>query len=258
MAKKKKKLRVAQRGVMTTPDMTEEEISVKQCNVAYERYGEKYRIKDHVPDAIFDPVIILPPKPSDIKSIINYGKPKKERKFPYYSDDYIDLMTQRNEDGTYKYPDFFEQEIERRKHGLFFFNANRLEWVTGHHYMTLQYWRIPVPNMETERMERERPFFIDAQRDWWYAMNYIRKDKRCVGMIYIGYRRSGKTVNAMAEGYWDTTENRESVYIIQSKNQDDAEDVFFKLIESWELLPPFLKPIDDGSTKQKKKLVFSQ
>jgi hypothetical protein len=256
MAKKKKRLKIAQKP-RTYANLPEEEIAIKECSRAYANYGEKYKITDYVPDAIFDPVIILPSKPADITSIVSYGKPKVERKFPYYTDEYIELMTQKNEDGTYKHPDFFQQEIERRKNGLFFFNGNRLEYVTGHHYMTLQYWRIPVPNKETGRVERDRPFFIDAQRDWWYAMHQIRQEKRCLGMIYIGYRRSGKTVNAMAEGYWDTTENRESIYIIQSKNEDDAEEVFFKLIESWELLPPFLKPIDDGSTKQKKKLVFS-
>lgn len=237
--------------------LAEEDIPKWECKNAYNKYGQRYIIKEHVPDAIFDPVIVLPPKPEDMTKIVNYGLPKKERKFPYYTDEYIEMMQAKHEDGTYKYPNFFEQEIERRKHGLFFFNGSRLEWVTGHHYMTLQYWRIQALNEATGRMDRERPLFIDAQRDWWWAMDAVRKDKKCLGMIYIGYRRSGKTVNAMAEGYWDTTENRESIYIIQSKNEDDADDIFDKLIESWELLPPFLKPIDEGGTKQKTKLVFS-
>jgi hypothetical protein len=238
--------------------ITPEEIPIWECQHAYNKYKKKYKITDRVPDAIFGAEIILPDKPEKIETIINYGLPKKERKFPYYSDDYIELMTSRNENGSYKYPDFFRQEINRRVNGLFFFNGNKLEYVTGHHYMTLQYWRIPTPDPVTKRMKRDRPYFIDAQRDWWYAMKTVREDDKSLGLIYIGYRRSGKTVNAIAEGYWDTTENRESVFPIQSKTLEDSEKIFLKLVESWELLPPWLKPIDDGATTQKKKLHFKQ
>lgn len=230
---------------------------ISECKKAYDKYKEKYVITEHVPDAIFGPVIHRPPKPKDVTKIVNYGLPKKKRKFPFYTDDYVDRMTARDENGKYLYPEFLAQEVDRRMNGLFFFNGNTLEWVTGHHYMTLQYWKIPSPDPKTKRMRRERPMFIDAQRDWWYAMREVRRLEKALGMIYIGYRRSGKTVNAIAEGYWDATENEESVFPIQSKTEADAAKVFTKLIDSWKLLPAFLKPIDDGSTTQAKKLVFA-
>ena len=236
-------------------NITDKEQFESECISAWSKYKERYDLKKKVKEAVWHKPFILPKKPEDPSSIINYGLPKKERKFPYYSDDYVNRMTAKNEHGEYRYPDFMRKEIERRLNGLFFYNGDKLEWITGHHYMTLQYWKIPVP-AEGNRVKRGKPFFVDAQRDYWYAMRAMRADKRSFGLIYIGYRRSGKTANTMAEGYWDSTENEDSIFPIQSKTEKDAKKVFNKLIESWKLLPAPWKPNDDGSTTQSSKLAF--
>lgn len=237
-------------------EYTEQEKSIKECESAWRKYKVKYDLKKHVKDAEWHSVFVRPKKPEDPSSIQNYGKPIKERKFPYYSDEYIDRMYSKDETGKHKYPEFIKEEINRRLNGFFFYNKDRLEWITGHHYMTLQYWKIPVPDSKTGRMKRGKPSFIDAQRDVWYAIKAMREDDKSLGLIYIGYRRSGKTAIALAEGYWDTTENEESIFPIQSKTEKDAIKVFDKLIQSWKLLPPILRPVDDGSTTQSRKLVF--
>ena len=226
-----------------------------QCLKAWNKYKRVHKIAVKVPDAIYPfQGMKKPPKPTDYKSIANYGLPKKERKFPYYTDEYVDrIMAQ---EGSEVYTNFVLQEQDRRMNGFFFYNGDKLEWITGHHYMTLQYWKIPIPDKKTNRMRRGKPFFIDAQRDLWYALSEMRNDKHCYGLMIVGYRRFAKTVTALAEGYWDATENTESVFPIQSKTLEDSEKVFKKLTESWELLPPFLKPVDDGSTKQARKLIF--
>lgn len=227
----------------------------KECYHAWKVYRKTHKIAKKVPDAIFPfEGMMKPPKPEDYTKIANFGLHKKHRKFPYYTDEYVDrIMAQ---EGSETYSKFIAQEYDRRVNGFFFYNKDKLEWITGHHYMTLQYWKIPIPNEKTGRMERGKPFFIDAQRDLWYALREMRLDKKCFGLMIVGYRRFAKTVTALSEGYWDTTENEESVFPIQSKTLEDSEKVFKKLTESWELLPPFLKPVDDGSTKQAKKLIF--
>lgn len=227
-----------------------------ECRTAWRKYRQVYDPKKKVSDLVWHEPFNLPPKPSDPETIANYGKPKKERKFPYYSDEYVQRMSSKDDKGNYRYPEWVKEEIRRRFEGFFFFNGDKLEWVTGHHYMTMQYWKIPIPDKKTKRMKRGKPYFIDAQRDYWYAMNAMRIDEDSMGMMVIGYRRFSKTVTALAEGYWDATENEESVFPIQSKTEKDAEKVFTKLIDSWKLLPAFLKPVDDGSTSQSKKLVF--
>ncbi len=227
----------------------------KECYNAWNHYRKHHSIAKKVPDSIFVfEGFKKPVKPEDYKSIVNYGLPKKERKFPYYTDEYVGRMMA--QEGSEAYDKFVNQEYERRMNGFFFYNGDKLEWITGHHYMTLQYWKIPIPDKASGRMKRGKPFFIDAQRDLWYAMREMRLDKACFGLMVIGYRRFAKTVTALSEGYWDATENEESVFPIQSKTLEDAEKVFKKLTESWELLPPFLKPVDDGSTKQARKLIF--
>ena len=234
----------------------------KDCRRAYRKYKEEYDPKEVCPDFIFPSIFHLPPKPSTPEEIANYGKDKKDRKFPYYSEEYINRMSSKTDKGDYRYPEWMREELRRRKDGFFFYNGDKLEWVTGHHYMTLQYWKIPVPNKRvgrSTRLIRGNPWFIDAQRDMWYAINECRKNNvlgKTFGIDMVGYRRFSKTANALSEGYWDATENAESVFPIQSKTEKDAKKVFDKLIQSWQLLPSFLKPVDDGSTKQSSKLVF--
>ena len=242
---------------------------IADCQRAYDKYLRGYKIKDRVPDAIWDFEIIRPPRPSNPKKIANWGKPKKERKFPYYSDDFIKEMTEysnlsEHDDSNIKsrliYKKFLDEEWRRRNEGFFFYNENILEYITGANYCTLQYWKIPktVKINGVKRKYRGQPDFRDSQRDLFYALAYARADDSCAGLCYISNRRAGKTTAILSDGYWDTTGNRESRMAIQSKTKDDSIETFTKLVDSWKWLPIWFKPVDKGFTSSKSELVFGE
>lgn len=174
--------------------------SSKECREAYENYRRRYVIQDVVPDAVWDFPIIRPEKPKHITRIQNFGKPKSERKFPYYSKAFINEMEELGrssdkQDGE-KFNTFVAEEWRRRYEGFFFFNGDILEYITGHHYCTLQYWKIQA-SKEIDgvyRKGRYQPDFRDAQRDVFYCMDNARRDNKCAGLAYISGRRSGKAL----------------------------------------------------------------
>lgn len=234
----------------------------KECLAAYEAYDPRYNIKEHVPDAVWDFTYFKPAKPKNYRKIANYGLPKEKRKFPYYSDDFIAKMEHlaRTDSESQEYISFVEEEWKRRLNGFFFYNGDKLEWVTGRHYCRLQYWKIPATRevRGVKRKGRYQPDFIDAQRDVHYFFDHARKDEYCAGLCYVGFRRSGKSDIAISEGYWDTTEHEESVFYLQSKNEDDAKKLFKKIVDSWKKIPIWFKPIDTGSTTQANILYFGE
>jgi hypothetical protein len=230
----------------------------QECKRAYDAYERRYEIKKKVPDAVWDFPYIRPEKPKTATKIANYGLKKKDRKFPYYSQEFIGKME--SKEGTDEYMEFIEQEWDRRINGFFFYNGDRLEWITGHHYCMLQYWKIQATKKirGVFRKGRYQPDFRDSQRDIFYAIDYARKDENCAGLVYIAARRSGKTNAALSEGYWDTTENPESKFCIQSKTQEDAKNQFKKLVDSWKKIPVWFKPSDTEETTQSNKLWFGE
>lgn len=244
----------------------------RECREAYENYKRKYIIQDVVPDAVWAYPIILPEKPKDITKIAGYNKDKKDRKFPYHSDELIEEMKQRgstlsrewgsgNKTATDPiYEAFLKEEWRRRREGFFFFNGDKLEYVTGHHYCTLQYWKIPATKIKNGRPRKGRhlPDFRDSQRDIFYAVDYAMKDPKCYGLCYIARRRDGKSNTGLSVGYWDTTENEISRFAIQSKNYEDAKKQFKTLVNAWRHIPFWFKPEDTGETRKETKLVFGE
>ena len=91
-----------------------------------------------------------------------------------------------------------------------------------------------------------------------YATEIARLSDSSIGVLYYSMRRSGKTVYGISDGYWDTTENNESVFPIQSKTAPDAKKVFKKLVDSWKRLPKYWRPEDGGATEVKSSLEFSE
>lgn len=233
-----------------------------QCLEAWEKYERRYVIKEHVPDAVWDTPIIRPEKPKNYKKIVNYGNKKVDRKFPYYSNSFIKMMEEKGKSSIssdkLEYSKFIKEEWRRRYEGLFFYNGDILEYITGRHYCTLQYWKIQVTTTidGVKRKRRLQPFFRDNQRDAFYAMRSARLDNKSAGICYISNRRSGKSNSVMSEGYWDTTENPEAIFAIQSKTEKDAKKVFKKVIDSWSRVPYWFKPQDTEETTQASKLYF--
>ena len=88
-----------------------------------------------------------------------------------------------------KYIDYIENEFKRREEGFWFYNKDIPTYVTGTHYMYLQWSKIDVG--QPDFREANRLFFI-----FWEA---CKADTRCYGMCYLKNRRSGFSFMASGE-----------------------------------------------------------
>lgn len=234
---------------------------ILECKEAWTAYEPTYVLTDRVPDAIWEFPIERPEKPKEYKEIANYGLPKEERKFPLMTKreiaKYEALSVSNNPSDIDEYKEFVHREWDRRINGFFFYNGDVLEWITGWNYVWLQNWWIAGIDPETRRMGEIRPKFKDAQRDVFYIFWWMGSQRRMAGLIWLSFRRFGKSILAMFAGFMDTTENPKSRFALQHKNKEDGEKAFKKfVIEGWKKLPLWYKPVDTGQTSYKNHITF--
>lgn len=224
----------------------------QECKDAYDNFKREKNFSKEVKNCVWDIDILLPEPPKDYRTIANYGLPKSERKFPYLDQDFIkeiDALPLNHP----KRKEHLDEMWDRRRNGFWFYNGDNLEWVTGYYYMTLQYWLIPI---EDKDGGLGNPKFVDLHRDITYAIWWCKLDPDTTGLVYLGTRRSGKSILGLAEGYWDTTEKYNALFGLQSKTDADSKILLGKLVKSWQKLPSFLKPVDTGYNTVSRELKF--
>ncbi len=146
-----------------------------------------------------------------------------------------------------RWVDYIEQEFDRREGGMWFMNNGEPTFITGSHYMYLQWSSIDVGYPDYR--EANRIFFI-----FWEA---CRADPRCFGMIYLKIRRSGFSFMSSSECVNIATLARDSRIGILSKTGADAKKMFTdKVVPINSRLPFFFRPIMDGMDKPKTELAY--
>lgn len=146
-----------------------------------------------------------------------------------------------------RWVDYVEQEFDRREGGMWFMNNGEPTFITGSHYMYLQWSSIDVGYPDYR--EANRIFFI-----FWEA---CRADPRCFGMIYLKIRRSGFSFMSSSECVNIATLARDSRIGILSKTGADAKKMFTdKVVPINSRLPFFFRPIMDGMDKPKTELAY--
>ena len=146
-----------------------------------------------------------------------------------------------------RWVDYIEKEFDYRDEGYWFMNAGEPTYVTGSHYMYLQWSSIDVGYPDYR--EANRIFFI-----FWEA---CKADPRSFGMIYLKIRRSGFSFMSSAECVNTGTIVRDARIGILSKTGADAKKMFTdKVVPINSKLPFFFKPIMDGMDKPKTELAF--
>jgi hypothetical protein len=141
-----------------------------------------------------------------------------------------------------KWVDYIEEEFDRRELGFWFYNNGKPTYMTGSHYVYLQWTSIDVGYPDFR--EANRIFFI-----YWEA---CKADKRCFGMDYLKIRRSGFSFMGSSECVNTGTLARDSRVGILSKTGSDAKKMFTdKVVPIANRLPFFFKPIQDGMDKPK-------
>ena len=146
-----------------------------------------------------------------------------------------------------KWVDYIESEFDKREQGFWFYNNGEPTYITGTHYMYLQWTKIDVGHPEFR--EANRLFFI-----YWEA---CKADYRCFGMIYLKIRRSGFSFMSSSECVNTATLAKDSRVGILSKTGSDAKKMFTdKVVPISSNYPFFFKPIQDGMDKPKTELAY--
>jgi len=146
-----------------------------------------------------------------------------------------------------KWVDYIEEEFNRRENGHWFMNNGVPTYITGTHYMYLQWTKIDVGH----------PDFREANRIFFLFWEACKVDKRCFGMCYLKIRRSGFSFMSSAEGVNKATITKDSRIGILSKTGADAKKMFTdKVVPISNNYPFFFKPIQDGMDKPKTELAF--
>ena len=143
--------------------------------------------------------------------------------------------------------DYIEQEFDRRENGFWFMNNGEPTYITGTHYMYLQWTKIDVGAPEFR--ESNRIFYI-----FWEA---CKADKRSFGMCYLKNRRSGFSFMSSCETVNTATLAKNARVGILSKTGSDAKKMFTdKVVPISTNYPFFFKPIQDGMDRPKTELSY--
>ena len=146
-----------------------------------------------------------------------------------------------------KWFDYIDEEFKRREEGYWFYNNGVPTYITGTHYMYLQWSKIDVGSADYR--EANRLFFI-----FWEA---CKADDRCYGMCYLKNRRSGFSFMSSAELVNQATISSDARFGILSKSGADAKKMFTdKVVPISVNYPFFFKPIQDGMDRPKTELAY--
>jgi len=143
--------------------------------------------------------------------------------------------------------DYIESEFDKREAGYWFVNNGVSTYLTGAHYMYLQWTTIDIGYPDFR--EANRIFFI-----FWEA---CKADDRCFGISYLKIRRSGFSFMGSSECVNTGTLAKDARVGVLSKTGSDAKKMFTdKVVPIANRLPFFFKPIQDGMDKPKTELAF--
>ena len=142
---------------------------------------------------------------------------------------------------------YIDKEFTKRHEGYWFTNKGKATYITGTHYMYLQWSKIDVG--QPDFREANRLFFI-----FWEA---CKADRRCYGMCYLKNRRSGFSFMASGETVNLATISSDARYGVLSKSGADAKKMFTdKIVPISVNYPFFFKPIQDGMDRPKTELAY--
>ena len=146
-----------------------------------------------------------------------------------------------------KWHTYIDTEFTRREEGYWFYNKNKPTYITGTHYMYLQWAKIDVG----------KPEFREANRLFYIFWEACKADHRSYGMCYLKNRRSGFSFMASSEVVNLATISSDSRYGILSKSGADAKKMFTdKVVPISVNYPFFFKPIQDGMDRPKTELAY--
>ena len=146
-----------------------------------------------------------------------------------------------------KYYEYINSEFDRRSDGYWFMCNGTATYITGTHYMYLNWTKIDVG----------APEFRQSNKIFFYFWEACKADYRCYGMCYLKNRRSGFSFMASAETVNQATTSKDARFGVLSKSGSDAKKMFTdKIVPISINYPFFFKPIQDGMERPKTELSY--
>ena len=149
------------------------------------------------------------------------------------------------------YRPYIEREFKRRREGIWMYIDGEATYITGDHYMLLQWTKIDGSFYG---------YYLAFQRKLQIHAEACEVDPRCVGQNYVKCRRSGYTNIAVGKLLNKGTQVKDKLLGIMSKTGKDAQDNIFmkKVVSMYRHFPFFFKPIQDGTTNPRVELAFRE
>lgn len=162
----------------------------------------------------------------------------------------MDEWAEKPKEFRQRYNTFIEEEFRRRREGLWFMNNGVPTYITGRHYMLLQW----------SKMDIGYPSYLEFQRRLYLHFAACESDPRSLGQVFTKCRRSGYTNISASILADEGTQVKEKLLGIQSKTGKDAQENIFmkKLVPMFKSYPFFFKPIQDGTTNPRMELAFRE
>jgi len=202
-------------------------------------------------------ILIVLPKAPKIKDILYCDLPVQDQSWRRIDlpkelsrirsmDEWAEMPRQFRE----KFRPYIEEEFRRRREGVWFYNRGDATYITGRHYMMLQ-WSV---------LDIGSPYYLDFQRDIFLHLAACEADPRCIGQLYTKCRRSGYTNICSSVIVDEATQVKDKLIGIQSKTGKDAQENIFmkKVVTMFRKYPFFFKPIQDGTTNPRMELAFRE
>lgn len=146
-----------------------------------------------------------------------------------------------------RYVDYIEEEFDNREFGYWFMNNGKPSYITGSHYMYLQWSKTDVG----------LPDFRESNRIFYIFWEACKADSRCFGMCYLKNRRSGFSYMSSGETSNIGTLASDARLGILSKTGSDAKTMFTdKVVPIVNNYPFFFSPVRDGMTNPKTEIAF--
>jgi len=146
-----------------------------------------------------------------------------------------------------QYYSYIDNEFNYRNDGYWFMCNGEPCYITGSHYIYLNWTKIDVGS----------PDFRQANRIFFYFWEACKADARSYGMCYLKNRRSGFSFMASSECVNQATTSKDSRFGILSKTGADAKKMFTdKVVPISTNYPFFFKPIQDGMERPKTELSY--
>ena len=181
----------------------------KRSEIKSEQYWKRISLPDWYQDTM--------------KKWDEFDKKKKDDELEFYDE---------------KLEEFKRQEWDRRLNGFWYMNNGKPTYLTGLHYLYLQWWSIDIGY----------PKFRMPDLEKFYFMEYCIQDPLCMGMLEVTKRRFGKSFVAGLFVSEYITRTKMTNGGIQSKTGSDAKKFFAKtVVNPFRRLPKFFRPEYDMS-----------